>query len=135
MKRNWARKRMSQFSSQKTACKTKMCKYTVFSPFTPWYIRWYPRIYCDFMNEKRSFWWKKIWFMTALDLIKCPKKMKLQRLLFSCTPISGLPSNKGTMLHPFCHDHYWKGGDHSSRNKRGGVIPGGARGGGVINNI
>mgnify|MGYP001324144585 CR=1 FL=1 len=31
--------------------------------------------------------------MTALDLIKCLKKIKSQKLLLTCAPISELPSN------------------------------------------
>ena len=36
---------------------------------------------------------KKIRFVTALSLNKCLKQIKLPRWLYSCTPISDLPSN------------------------------------------
>ena len=35
---------------------------------------------------------EEIRFVTALDLIKCLKQIKLQRLLLTCAPISELPS-------------------------------------------
>ena len=35
---------------------------------------------------------KKIRFVAVLDNIKCLKQIKLQRLLFTCAPISELPS-------------------------------------------
>ena len=40
----------------------------------------------------------KIWNLTALDLIKCLKKFKDQRLLLKCAPISELPPNISTMI-------------------------------------
>ena len=40
---------------------------------------------------------KKILFVTTLDLIKCLKQIKQQRLLTMCAPISVLPPNIGTM--------------------------------------
>ena len=43
---------------------------------------------------------KKIRFVTDVDLIKCLKQIKHQRLLLTCTPISELPSNIGSMFFP-----------------------------------
>ena len=40
----------------------------------------------------------KIRYLTALDLIKCLKKFKDQRLLLKCAPISELPPNISTMI-------------------------------------
>ena len=42
----------------------------------------------------------------ALDLIKCLKQIKYQRLLLTCAPISELPSNMSTMRQgmEFCPD-------------------------------
>ena len=40
---------------------------------------------------------KKIRFVTALDIIKGRKPITEQRLLLTCTPISKLPANIGTM--------------------------------------
>ena len=50
-------------------------------------------------NKKGYFWGGKIRFMTALDLNKCLKLIKLQRLLLTFALISKLPSNISTMTH------------------------------------
>ena len=42
------------------------------------------------MKENWSFRRNKIRFVTTLDLIKCLKQIKYQRLLLTCTPISKL---------------------------------------------
>ena len=43
----------------------------------------------------------KIRFVTTLNLIKCLKHIKKQRLRLTCAPISDLPSNISTMLGTF----------------------------------
>ena len=53
------------------------------------------------MKENRSFRkGKNPDFVTALDLIKCLKQVKYQRLLITCAPIgmSKLPSNISTIV-------------------------------------
>ena len=40
---------------------------------------------------------KQVGFVTALNLIKCCKKIKLQRFILTCAPISDLPSDISTM--------------------------------------
>ena len=44
-----------------------------------------------------NFGFLKIRFVSGLDLIKCLKQIKLQRLLIPCAPISELPSNISNM--------------------------------------
>ena len=51
-----------------------------------------------FMVLHRSFLEKDIRLITAIDLIKWHKNIKLQRWLLTCAPISKLPSNKSTMI-------------------------------------
>ena len=51
------------------------------------------------MNEKKSFRIKDIRFVITLDLFKCHKHIKQQRLLLTCAPISRLPSNISTKIH------------------------------------
>ena len=42
---------------------------------------------------------KELWFLTALDLIKCLEQIKLQSLLLICAPISQLQFNISTMVY------------------------------------
>ena len=48
-------------------------------------------------EEKQVFSEKKIRFVTALDLIKCLKQIKQQKLLLTCTSIYQTPSYKSTL--------------------------------------
>ena len=51
------------------------------------------------MKENRSFRRGKIRFDPSLDLNKCLKQIKLQRLFLTCAPISELPSNISSMIY------------------------------------
>ena len=69
-------------------------------PFIPWYL--YKMVTQNKMRthkRKKIFSENKIQFVTALDLIKGLKNVKQQRLLFTCAPISELPSNQSTMFY------------------------------------
>ena len=48
-------------------------------------------------RTKKSFRIKNIGFVATFEIIKCSKKIKTQRLLHTCAPISGLPSNISAM--------------------------------------
>ena len=45
---------------------------------------------------KKKYFLYKIKFVAALDLIKCLKQIRQQRMLLNCTPASELPSNIST---------------------------------------
>ena len=50
------------------------------------------------IKEESIFFEKKIRFVAALDLIKCLKQIKCQRLFLACAPFSELQSSISTML-------------------------------------
>ena len=55
-------------------------------------------------NENRAFLFGEK--VTALDLIKCIRQIKYQRLLLTCAPISKLPSNISAMIWSMsCYGH------------------------------
>ena len=54
----------------------------------------------DYPMVLGSCYGEKIRFVTALDLIKCLKQIKEQRLLLTCAPISILPFRVSTMKRP-----------------------------------
>ena len=63
---------------------------------------------------KQFYFEEQRWFPTSLDLIECLVQIKYQVLLFTCAPISEMPSNKSTALlcpcqnlKPWCGWIWW----------------------------
>ena len=73
--------------------KQKQRKVRTRSVYRPWYLLDGNSEFDAHARKKKGLFGEKIQFVTALDIIKCLKDIKWQRLLHMCAPISELPSN------------------------------------------